>query len=118
LKKLVKLAQSEPDYIATICDLPVASYDRRVDALQGHEATIKLFDEALADRSQWPTADRAVKQNVSANTYLRGAGSLTLKTGWDTSLKWISHSKSTTVVCYQTLTRRKYSEQMGRFSVL
>lgn len=86
-EKLLMLAQKQPDEMADdVRDQShVASYDQRVDALNGHEVTIELFNDALADRSQWPTADHAVKQDIYALSNLPRAGSQTLKTGWSTS---------------------------------
>jgi len=39
--------------------------------LKGHQATIELFDKALACRSQWPDADGTVKQDIYINTRSR-----------------------------------------------
>src|SRR5258708_7806080 len=32
-------------------------YDKRIDALKNHDATIRLFEKALEDRTAWPTED-------------------------------------------------------------
>jgi hypothetical protein len=80
-------AQDQPeqrDFLYEISD--IAWYDQRVNMLKGHEATIELFDKALADHSQWPAADGAVKQDIYTNTRSRRPASQMLKTGWSTTL--------------------------------
>ena len=87
-QKLLTLVQSQPDSMTDIIynHSAVALYDRRMDALQNHVETIKLFDIALADRSQWPTADGAKKQNIHAIIHSPRAASQMLKTAWSTTL--------------------------------
>lgn len=87
-EQLLNLAQNQPGTMTAIIhnQSAVAFYDRRMDALKGHVATIQLFDEALANRSQWPTADAAAKQNIYASIHAPRAASYTLKTGWSTTL--------------------------------
>jgi hypothetical protein len=57
-----------------------AGYELRMKKLVDHEATITMFDEALADRSQWPSDDKAVKQAAFSKTRSRGPASRSLKT--------------------------------------
>ena len=57
------------------------SYWTRMDALNGHQHTIELFEVALRD-SSWPVNDIAVKQEFQIKTPLRHP---VTKTGWDTT---------------------------------
>ena len=68
-QQVLSQAQDQPeqrDFLYEVSD--VAWYDLRMDMLKGHQATIELFDKALACRSQWPDADGAVKQDIYINT--------------------------------------------------
>ena len=79
-------AQDQPEqreFLYEVSDM--AWYDGWMDMLKGHQATIKLFDKALAYRSQWPDADGAGKQDIYINTHSRRLASLMLKTGWSTT---------------------------------
>jgi hypothetical protein len=57
-----------------------AGHELRMKKLVDHEATITIFNEALADRSQWPLDDKAVKQAAFSKTRSRGPASWLLKT--------------------------------------
>jgi len=75
---------------------PVYTFDLRMSKLKDHVATIALFDEALADRSQWPIGDPGVKQ-----TFLpRSPPQAVIKTDWHTTaeglLKKVAISKDKT----------------------
>lgn len=52
-------------------------------ALETHEATIKFFNDALSNRSEWPANDRAVKQYMRKTE--RPSGPV-IKTSWNTEL--------------------------------
>jgi hypothetical protein len=58
-------------------------YDQRMALLNDHTHAIKLFDDALADRSCWPLNDRAVKQPYIAKA---PSPERVMKTGWSTTL--------------------------------
>lgn len=58
--------------------------DEGLSHLVDHEAIINLFDAALKDRSQWPDADVAEKQQY--HRLKKVTDGLELKTGWNTSL--------------------------------
>jgi len=60
----------------------VFEYDTRINALQDYSATIKLFQDALKDRTKWPSNDVAVLQTFGD----RPPSHLVVKSGWCTGL--------------------------------
>jgi hypothetical protein len=77
------LLQSQDPGVRAAYDQTITSrYDKRKSQLEGHDATITFFDEALNDCSNWPQNDRAVRQNYSHNVQPRKV----IKTGWHTGL--------------------------------
>src|ERR1700678_4581090 len=75
----------EPHLHSQYCKSLAVKYDRRIDELSSHDATIGLFETALSDRSQWPANDRAEKQQIRVNKKSSPHQQL-IKTGWSTSL--------------------------------
>jgi len=75
---------------------PVYTFKLRMSKLEDHAATIALFDEALADRSQWPVSDPGVKQTLLP----RSPPQAMIKTDWHTTaeglLKEVATSKDKT----------------------
>ena len=59
-----------------------AQYSLRTSQLENHDATIKLFEEALKDHSQWPCHDVAVLQKFNDS---KPRPQPMTKTGWRTS---------------------------------
>ena len=57
-------------------------YDKQKTSLDSHDATIRLFDTALKDRSQWPRNDPAEKQIFHVDP----GHEQVIKTGWRTTL--------------------------------
>jgi hypothetical protein len=57
-------------------------YDQWMLKLSDHAATIKLFDAALSDPSEWPANDLPVKQAFQP----KPPTDPVLKTGWSTTL--------------------------------
>jgi hypothetical protein len=79
------VAQSQPSERTLLLDMfksnPIYTYDQRMLKLEDHVATIALFDDSLAERSQWPDGDTGVKQ-----TYLpRPPSQAVIKTDWHTT---------------------------------
>jgi len=56
----------------------IFEYDTRINALQDYSATIKLFQDALKDRTKWPSNDVAVLQKFGN----RPLSHLVVKSGW------------------------------------
>lgn len=73
---------SPPSLLKAYVDSTSYVYHMRMSKLESHLPTIALFEEALSDRSNWPTNDSPVKQTFGQK---RSSQPLT-KTSWSTTL--------------------------------
>jgi len=65
-------------YTETQC----AKYDKWIQKLEDHTATIELFNATLKDRTKWPSNDAAVLQKFDAKQPVH----LVMKTGFYTNI--------------------------------
>jgi len=78
------LPSSELDPLATETTQSNNAVLCRLEMLRNHDMTIKLFNEALADRSNWPIDDNANDQGIRSRTTV--SRSVVLPIVWLTSV--------------------------------
>jgi hypothetical protein len=69
LKSMASSDSSNAELWDDYDSLHASQYDLYLEHLKDHEQTIRLFDNALKDRSLWPTDDNAEHQNIPDTGY-------------------------------------------------
>jgi len=76
------LEQEDPTLRQMYTETQCAKYDKWIQKLEDHMATIELFNAALKDRTKWPSNDAAVLQKFDAKQPVH----LVMKTGFYTNI--------------------------------